>query len=47
MKNVKDIHEKRQMAIKISSLDTKEMFGDDDKDKRYQIIKRIRSCYLH
>ena len=30
-----------------SSLDTKQMFSDDGKDKRYQIIKRIRSCYLH
>ena len=30
-----------------SALDIKQMFGNDGKDKRYQIIKRIRSCYLH
>ena len=49
---------KRQMAIKKpdgdqkdiqrrSSLDTKHMFGDDGKNKKYEIIKRMRSCYLH
>ena len=29
------------------SLDIKQMFDDDGKDKRYKIIKIIRSCYLH
>ena len=42
---------KSQMEIKNviqrrGSLDIKQMF-DDGKDKRYRIIKIIRSCYLH
>ena len=43
---------KSQMEIKNviqrrGSLDIKQMFDDDGKDKRYRIIKIIRSCYLH
>ena len=29
------------------SLDIKQMDNDDDEDKRYEIIKEFRSCYLH
>ena len=28
-------------------VDIKQMFDDDGEVKRYKIIKRIRSCYLH
>ena len=28
-------------------MNTKQMFCEDDKAKRYEIIKKIRSCYLH
>ena len=43
---------KSQMEIKNviqrrGSLDIKQMFDYDGKDKRYRIIKTIRSCYLH
>ena len=29
------------------SLNTKQMFYDDDEVKRYKIIKEFRRCYLH
>ena len=52
MENVEEIHEKTdrwqiksQMEIKRcskeKSFDYKQMFGDDGKNKRYQIIKRL------
>ena len=39
--------EMKNVIQRRGSLDIKQMFDDDGEDKRYRIIKTIRSCYLH